>query len=93
MNLLEKMKFSIDTMTMGEKLLAGIQVTVLGLIIVFAALAILYFAIVVMEGLMNKSQKVAETVEPGLCIDETANPGNKESMQTGGETPILIWNL
>ncbi|MDI9476687.1 MAG: OadG family protein [Natronincolaceae bacterium] len=84
MNLLEKMKFSIDTMTMGEKLLAGIQVTVLGLIIVFAALAILYFAIVVMEGLMNKSQKVAETVEPGLCIDETANPGNKESMQTGG---------
>lgn len=85
MNLLEKMKFSIDTMTMGEKFLAGIQVTVLGLIIVFSALAILYFAIVVMEGLMNKSQKVAETVESGLSTDETMDLGNEKSVHTGGE--------
>ena len=52
MDLLGKMKFSIETMTMVEKLLASIQVTVLGLIIVFASLGILYFAIVFMQELM-----------------------------------------
>lgn len=73
MNLLEKMKFSIDTMTMGEKFFAGIQVTVLGLVIVFVALAILYFAIIIMEKLMNNSKKTIKKVESKLSIDETVD--------------------
>lgn len=79
MDLLERMKFSIETMTTGEKFLAGIQVSILGLIIVFAALAILYFAIIAMEKLINKSQETVETVEPRLSADETVDWDDKES--------------
>ena len=73
MNLLEKMKFSIDTMTMGEKFFAGIQVTVLGLVIVFSALAILYFAIIIMEKSINNSKKTIKKVESKPSIDETVD--------------------
>ena len=82
MDLLEKMKFSMDTMTTGEKFLAGIQVTVLGLIIVFAALAILYFTIIIMERLINKSQKTVEVVESRLSADETVSFDVVESVHT-----------
>lgn len=63
MNLLDKMKFSIDTMSLGERFLGSIVVTVLGVGIVFAALAILYFAIVIMHKSVNGTQpkKVVES--------------------------------
>ncbi|MFW5647691.1 MAG: OadG family protein [Candidatus Alkaliphilus sp. MAG34] len=78
MDLLGKMKFSIETMTMVEKFLAGIQVTVLGLVIVFIALAVLYFAVIIMEMLLNKVQETEETVESGLSADETVDLEDKE---------------
>lgn len=67
MNLLERMKVSIDTMSMGEKFLASIQVTILGLVIVFIGLAVLYFAIVLMEKLINRQQpKAAIELKPDV---------------------------
>ncbi|HZK56829.1 MAG TPA: OadG family protein [Clostridia bacterium] len=85
MDLLEKMKFSIETMTMGEKFLAGIQVTVLGLVIVFIALAILYFAVIIMEMLLNKTQE-EETVELRPSADETVDWENEALVHKEGNT-------
>ena len=87
MNLLEKMKFSIDTMTMGEKFFASIQVTVLGIVIVFAALAILYFAIIIMEKSINNSQKTIEKVESKPSVDETVDLDYEEVVH--GEKDIM----
>lgn len=55
MSLLERMKVSIDTMTMGERFLGSMQVTLLGMGIVFMGLATLYFSIVIMQKVLNKS--------------------------------------
>lgn len=85
MDLLEKMKVSIDTMTIGEKISASIQVTVLGLIIVFASLAILYFAIVFMEKLISRPQKAAEMVESKPSIDETVDLDYEKSVNDSEE--------
>ena len=88
MNLLEKMKFSIDTMTMGEKFFASIQVTVLGIVIVFAALAILYFAIIIMEKSINNSQKSTEKAESRPSIDETVDLDYEEVVHREDENII-----
>lgn len=85
MDLLEKMKVSIDTMTIGEKISASIQVTVLGLVIVFASLAILYFAIVFMEKLISKPQKATEMVESKPSIDETVDLDYEKSVSGSEE--------
>ncbi len=57
MNLIEKMQHSIDSMSRGEKFLASLQITLLGLIIVFIALIMLYFVINFMTKLLNGDQK------------------------------------
>ena len=85
MNLLEKMKFSIDTMTMGKKLFASIQVTVLGIVIVFAALAILYFSITIMEKSINNSKKTVKKVESRPGIDETIDLDHEEAVHSEDE--------
>lgn len=79
MNLLERMKVSIDTMTMGEKFLASMQVTLLGIGIVFAALAILYFSIVIMEKLINKPQVAEDAVDSKAIVSEKAVLNHEES--------------
>lgn len=72
MNLIEKMSTAIDSMTFGEKFFASLQVTILGLVIVFIALAILYFAIVAMEKLINNKPKAeVEKVETKASPVET----------------------
>lgn len=81
MNLLERMKVSIDTMTMGEKFLASIQVTLLGIGIVFVALAILYFSIVIMEKLINKPQYAKETIDSKPDAIETVVLNHEKSVQ------------
>ncbi|QUH19824.1 OadG family protein [Alkaliphilus sp. B6464] len=80
MNLLERMKVSIDTMTMGEKFLGSIMVTLVGVGIVFAALAILYFAIIIMQKVVGKSQpkkivdsKPSPTIEDEVVEEETVD--------------------
>jgi len=57
MSLLEKMKVSADSLTMGEKLMGSLQVTLFGLIVVFFALGILYVCINIMHMLLNSSTK------------------------------------
>ena len=74
MGLIDKLKNSIDTMSMGEKLLAGLQVTAIGLVIVFLALVILYFGIQLMSKVLgNADKKSAEkktTVAPAPVVKE-----------------------
>ncbi len=79
MNLLERMKVSIDTMTMGEKFLASMQVTLLGIGIVFVALAILYFSIVIMEKLISKPQVAEDAIDSKAIISEKAVLNHEES--------------
>ncbi|HDR5039272.1 TPA: OadG family protein [Bacillus anthracis] len=80
MNLLERMKVSIDTMTMGEKFLGSMIVTLVGIGIVFAGLAILYFAIIIMQKVVGKSQpkkivdsKPSPTIEDEVVEEETVD--------------------
>ena len=80
MNLLERMKVSIDTMTMGEKFLGSMIVTLVGIGIVFTALAILYFAIIIMQKVVGKSQpkkivdsKPSPTIEDEVVEEETVD--------------------
>lgn len=54
MGFIERMNLSIESMTLGEKFLGSIVVTLLGMAIVFAGLAILYFSIMFMEKIMHK---------------------------------------
>lgn len=60
MGLIEKLQYSIDTMSLGEKLLAGLQVTGFGLIVVFAALFILYATISLMGKILSSTVKKEE---------------------------------
>ena len=59
MDLLQQMKVSIDTMTLGEKFLGSMLVTFLGIGIVFIGLAVLYISITIMNKVVNtpKSNK------------------------------------
>lgn len=83
MNVLEKLSNGVENMTLGEKLLASLQVTLLGVFIVFIALMMLYFIIRIMDKLVNKPVKakqkpqaietqpvVVETIEEDT-IDDT----------------------
>lgn len=79
-NLLEKLKVSIDTMTMAEKFFASIQVTILGLVIVFAALAILYFAIIIMEKLIGEPREIAKITESKSDTVETVVLDDEKSV-------------
>ncbi|ABW18003.1 OadG family protein [Alkaliphilus oremlandii] len=81
MNLLETMKTSMDGLTFGERFLGSLQVTLLGMGIVFISLAVLYFSIVFMNFVINggKNAKpnpvkpivVEETPEEEVVVDDT----------------------
>jgi len=83
MSLLEKMKVSIDTMTMGEKFLGSIIVTLVGIGIVFAGLAILYFAIIIMQRVIGKSQpkKIVESKPSPVIEDEVVEEETVDSTE------------
>ncbi|SCY99718.1 OadG family protein [Alkaliphilus peptidifermentans] len=63
MNVLEKLSNGVDNMTLGEKLLASLQVTLLGVFIVFIALMMLYFIIRIMDKLVNKPVKAKQQTQ------------------------------
>ncbi|MCD5410205.1 MAG: OadG family protein [Clostridiales bacterium] len=52
--LLEKMKYAIEDLSTGEKIIGSLQVTMLGIAIVFIALFVLYIVIRVMEKTIGK---------------------------------------
>lgn len=60
MNLLERLNNHIDTMTLGEKLMASLQVTLLGVFIVFLALALLFVFVSAMKAVFNKPTKAKQ---------------------------------
>ncbi|WIF95650.1 OadG family protein [Caminicella sporogenes] len=53
----------IHSLSLGEKLLASIYVTILGMSATFAALVILWGCIIIMSKLLNTSKPKKETVE------------------------------
>ncbi len=59
MTLLEQMKVTIDTMTMGERFLGSLQVTFLGVAIVFVALAMLFIIIKILDTFVHKAESGA----------------------------------
>ncbi|SHK22779.1 sodium pump decarboxylases, gamma subunit [Caminicella sporogenes DSM 14501] len=65
MGLLEKFTSPelIHSLSLGEKLLASIYVTILGMSATFAALIILWGCIIIMSKLLNTSKPKEETVE------------------------------
>ena len=64
MTLLERMQTAIDTMTAGEKLMGSLQVTILGVGIVFVALMLLFVVITGMNKTLNNSSKEAAKTQP-----------------------------
>jgi len=78
MGLLEKMQFSIDSMTLGERFAGSIVVTLMGVGIVFAALAILYCAIVIMQKVVNGTQPKKEAFTKPTTIEESVAENNEE---------------
>lgn len=70
MGLLEKMQYSIDSMTLGEKFAGSIVVTLMGVGIVFAALATLFIAIIVMQKIVNAMQPKKEVVSKPTIVEQ-----------------------
>lgn len=60
MTLLEKMNSSIETMTLGEKFLGSLQVTLLGVSVVFLALALLFVIIMLLDKFVHQAESGAE---------------------------------
>ncbi len=60
MTLLERMNSSIETMTLGEKFLGSLQVTLLGVAVVFLALASLFIIIMLLEKFIHQAESGAE---------------------------------
>ncbi len=70
MNYIETMKTSIDTMSMGERLFGSLQVTLLGIGIVFVSLAVLYFSVVIMQKILKKSVEAKPSVVESIAVSE-----------------------
>lgn len=67
MSLLDMMKYSIESLSTGERVLGSLQVTLLGVGIVFTALLFLYLTIVIMDKVLNKPEaKPAPKVQEPL---------------------------
>lgn len=60
MTLLERMNSSIETMTLGEKFLGSLQVTLLGVAVVFLALAALFVIIMILDKFIHQAESGAE---------------------------------
>ncbi|MEN1760909.1 OadG family protein [Anoxynatronum sibiricum] len=98
MTLLEEMKVSIETMTMGEKFLASLQVTLLGVAIVFVALGMLFIIIKILDTFVHKAesssakrkeQKTAASAAKAAPAP-TPEPVAEEKTQDDGELVAVI---
>lgn len=73
--LLDRLRDPSVELSFGDKLAASIQVTILGVVIVLMALVLLYFAINIMERLLQQPKKPAETAPKAVPEKpETAEP-------------------
>lgn len=72
MTLLEQLKVSIDTMTLGEKFLGSLQVTLLGVAIVFVALAMLFIIIKILDNFIHQAESSAAKKKGKKADEESA---------------------
>ena len=90
MGLLEKMQFSIDSMTLGERFLGSMVVTLLGVGIVFLALATLYFAIVIMQRTVNGFQPKREAKIVPITKEPAAEEDKEDETIDNTELVAII---
>lgn len=81
MNLIDQMKFFIDAMTLGEKVLGSIVVTILGIGIVFVALIILFLTIVAMQKVLGRLEPKRGVELKPIDINEEEKDGKLEDTE------------
>jgi len=84
--LLERMKYPMDTLTTGEKIVASLQVTIIGIAIVFVALLALYLVIRIMEKTIGKPA-VCHKIE---CEEQSTNVKNNEIAEVEIDNAELV---
>jgi len=92
MTLLEQLKQSIDTMSLGERLVASLQVALLGVTIVFAALILLFLIIKILEHFVSQSSARSErkaAAAAAATAGESPAPATpaSEPAETGTSAP------
>ncbi|ADQ45233.1 sodium pump decarboxylase gamma subunit [Caldicellulosiruptor kronotskyensis 2002] len=79
--------------TLGQRFILGLEVTVIGMLIVFAVLALLCWIISLLSGFLQrfeKPKKAAEDELPSLEIDETQEYKSVEKTGfTSGEANVI----
>ncbi|GAB6087612.1 OadG family protein [Alkaliphilus crotonatoxidans] len=89
MSLLEKLHYATDSMTFGERLLASLQVTVLGVGIVFVALLLLYLVIQLMSNILAPRKALPQTKKPPVS-PEVTEAAQEEPATDDGELVAVI---
>ncbi|ABR49356.1 sodium pump decarboxylase, gamma subunit [Alkaliphilus metalliredigens QYMF] len=90
MTLLEKMKVSIDQMTMAEKLGGSLQATVMGVSIVFVALMFLFLAITIMEKMLYGAEQKKTKKEVPVPVEATIEEAEEEDTTSDTELVAVI---
>jgi len=92
--LLDRLRDPNAEMSFGEKLGASLQVTVLGVIIVLLALVLLYFAINIMEKLLQDPQKSGSKVSKEKPVKavatESLEQGENQQVENDGSNEELV---
>ena len=84
--LLDRLRDPNAEMSFGDKLAASLQVTVLGVVIVALALVLLYYAINIMEKLLQQPQKTAtQTPEEKTATAPAAASAEEQETQQGAK--------
>lgn len=83
--LLDRLRDPNAEMSFGEKLGASLQVTVLGVIIVLLALVLLYFAINIMEKLLQDPQKSGSKASKEKPVKAVATESLEQGENQQGE--------
>lgn len=91
--LLDRLKDPTQEMSLGDQLAASLQVTVLGVTIVFLALSLLYFAINGMEKGFGEKKPKAPEAKPEETVrttEETVETGVVEETEENQEELIAV---
>ena len=84
-SLLDRLRDPSVEMSVGDKLAASLQVTVLGVVIVVLALLLLYYAINIMEKLLRDPQKTTAKASQEQPVKAETTPSVEERENQQGE--------
>ena len=89
MDLIGKLKNSIDSLTLGEKMLGGIEVSLFGMAVVFFILVLIMIAINLLQKFAGESKKVPSE---SVSFDETTmnSEVQQEILEDYGELVAVI---